>query len=60
MAGSEHWWAPEAYSHHFGKTLAEIEIPWTVNVIDLLQMKLAYARLLRAILVHDADACSVH
>jgi hypothetical protein len=52
------WWLPELFSRAYGERLAKIEIPFTMNAIDILQMRLSYARLLRSILAHDAVACA--
>jgi hypothetical protein len=55
-----HWYNPlswEWHSHHFARSLAEVEIPWAMNVSDLLHMKRAYYEVLRNVLVHDQLAC---
>ena len=53
----DHWYLPEYYSQIFQKQLAEVEIPWANNAIELIGMNVSYARLLRQILLHDKVAC---
>ncbi len=58
LEAENRWWRFEAFSHLYGRTLAEVEIPWIMNVVELLKMKIEYTRLLLHILSHDSRACA--
>lgn len=47
----------EWYSHAYGKYLAEVQVPYFRNAIDVIKMQRAYYDTLRKILVQDGEAC---
>jgi hypothetical protein len=60
MQKKDRWWKPDALSHLFGRTVAEVHLPWNSAMIEILMMKKAYAESVRFAMLHDRKACAPH